>query len=126
MLEQARKRQEAYLDSENDVTNRVEDEFLPKQARDKGAVDLVGKVRKLRKQLDDAENELGDLGFSCDEDRITLKWDAPKSLKAALEAAKRSALKERDRSLREYDLAILRVWSAQSVDEAKQVVEALL
>src|SRR5205807_1816996 len=91
---------------------RIEEEFLPKLAQEKGAAPLIAKVRSLHKELDDAEKALDDLGFSCDEDSIRLKWEAPKDLQKTLKEARRSAHKERERSLRKYDLAILRVWSA--------------
>jgi hypothetical protein len=126
MLQEARKREAEYLESDNDVDSRVENEWLPKLAKQEGASDLVAKVRKLRKEVDDAENALGKLGFDCSEDSISLKWNAPAKLRKALDAAKRSARKERERSFRKFDLAILKIWAAQSADQAKGIVEELL
>jgi hypothetical protein len=126
LLAEAKKRQEAILESESDLDNQIEDEIVPKLAQEKGASELIAKVQSLHKELDDAEKTLGDLGFSCDDDSIRVKWDAPKDLRKALDAAKRSARQERQRSLRKYDLAILGVWSAENVNEAKRIVEELL
>ncbi len=39
------------------------------------------------------EEALSDLGFSCDDDSISLNWNAPKDFGRALDAAKRSARK---------------------------------
>jgi hypothetical protein len=126
LLAEAKKREEAVLDSESDLESQAEDEVVPKLAEEKGASELITKVRSLQKELEGAEKALGDLGFSCDDDGIGVKWDAPKDLRKALDAAKRSARQERQRSLKKYDLAILGVWSAENVDEAKRIVEALL
>ncbi len=126
LLAEARKREEGILEPEDDFNSRLKDEFLPKLAEERGASDLIAKVIKLRKETQDAENALDKTGFSCDDDRISLRWDAPKELCQAWEEEKRSAKKERERSLKKYDLAILNVWAADSTDEAKRIVESLL
>ena len=126
LLAEAKNREELGLESTDDLDKRIEEEFLPKLAQEKGASSLIAKVRSLQKELDDAEKALDDLGFSCDEDSIRLKWDAPKDLQKTLKEAQRSAHKERERSLRKYDLAILGVWSAENTEEARRVAEALL
>ena len=101
--------------------------FVPKLGKEQlGASELMAKVGPLRKELAVAEGALSDLGFNFENDRLSLRWDAPAKLRKALEAEKRSARIERQRSLKKYDLAILGVWSAESTDEAKGIVEALL
>jgi hypothetical protein len=92
----------------------------------RGATELIAKVRKLHKEAEDAEGALERLGFDCGDERIRLRWDAPKSLSRALEAAQRSARTERQRSLRKFDLATLGVWSAETADDARKIVEGLL
>jgi len=57
---------------------------------------------------------------------LKIRYDAPANLRKALEAEKRSAQIERQRSLKKYDLAILGAWSAENTGEAKGIVEALL
>ena len=126
LLAEAKNREELGLESTDDLDKRIEEEFLPKLAQEKGASSLIAKIRSLHKELDDAEKALDDLGFSCDEDSIRLKWEAPKDLQKTVKEAQRSAHQERERSLRKYDLAILGVWSAENTDEARRVVEALL
>ena len=91
-----------------------------------GASELIAKIGPLRKELEVAEKTLSDLGFHIDDDRVKLNCDAPAKLRKALEAEKRSARIERQRSLKKYDLAILGVWSAESTGEAKGIVEARL
>ena len=119
LLAEAKNREELGLESTDDLDKRIEEEFPPKLAQEKGVSPLIAKIRSLHKELDD-------LGFSCDEDSIRLKWEAPQGLRKTLKEAQRSAHQERERSLRKYDLAILGVWSAENTDEARRVVEALL
>ena len=126
MLEGAKKRAEAELEDDSDLNDRVAAEIMPKLAEERGATSLIAQIRKSQKEVDDAEEALRDLGFSCDEDSISLKWNAPKDLGRALDAAKRSARKERNTALKKYDLAILGVWTAQDPQDAKRVVEEIL
>ena len=126
LLTDAKEREEELLDSESAIDSRVEEEFLPKLAKQHGASRLIAKVRKLRTEFQDAEGALDDLGFSCDNDSISLKYDAPNRLRQTLEAEKRSARRERERSLKKFDRAILNVWTAESADQAKRIVEPLL
>jgi hypothetical protein len=126
MLQEARKREEAELESEYVVDNRVEAEIVPKLAEEHGASALIARVRKLHKEIEEAEKALEALGFSCDEDSISLEHDAPKGLREALDTAKRSARRERQMALKRYDRAILEVWTAEDVEAAKRIVAELL
>jgi hypothetical protein len=124
LLQEARKREEAKSGSESD-DDQVEAEVVPRLAEEKGASKLIAKVRRLRQDLDDAEEALDDLGFRYDGDGIALQYDAPKALRESLEDAKRTARKERDAALRKYDLAILGVWAAENAEDAKKIVEKI-
>jgi hypothetical protein len=127
LVEEAKKREAETLESEDDLDRRIEKEFVPKLAQEQsGASELIAKIGPLRKELEVAEEALGDLGFTFNDDRIKLQWSAPAKLQKALEAEKRSARIERQRSLKKFDLAILGVWSAETAGEAKGIVEALL
>lgn len=127
MLEEAKRRESETLESVSDLESRTEKELVPKLAQEQaGASELIAKVGPLQKELGVAEKALQDLGFDLDDDRLELRWDAPAKLRKALDAGKRSARIERERSLKRYDLAILGVWSAESAGEAKGIVEALL
>ena len=126
LLTEAKKHEQELLESDYSLEDRIKKELIPKLAQEQGASELITKVRGLRKELDDAENALGDLGFTCDDGDARLKYDAPERLQKAMEGALRSAKKERDRSLRKYDLAVLDVWAAESAEEARRIVEPLL
>src|SRR6266478_7857380 len=123
LLQEARKREEeAESESESD-DDQVEAEVISKLAEEKGASELIAKVRQLQQDLEGAAESLGNLGFSCDEDSIELRYNAPRALRKSLEDAKRAARKEREAALRKYDLAILGVWATENAQEAKQIVE---
>src|SRR5438128_8899477 len=126
LLQEARKREEVELESEHDVESQAESDAVAKLAEEQGVVALMAKVRKLRKEVEDAEEALGGLGFDCDEDGISLKWKAPKNLQQAVKAAKHAARKEREAALKRYDRAILGVWAAEDVQAARKIVEELL
>src|SRR6266571_1145663 len=87
LLAEAKNREELGLESTDNLDKRIEEEFLPKLAQDKGASPLIAKVRSLHKELDDSEKALDDLGFSCDEDSIRLRWEAPQDLRKTLKEA---------------------------------------
>lgn len=126
LLSQAKDRVQAELQEDDSFDQRIEAEVLPKLAAEQGAFELIAKIRKLRKELDDSETALSKVGFDCSEDSISLKYNAPKTLSEALEAAKRSARQERNKVLKKYDLAILNVWASSDASKAKKIVEELL
>ena len=127
LLADAKERARAGLESDSNLDERVEAETIPKLAEEHGAAPLIEKMLPLRKDLESAEKELVRRGFSCDDDGdISVKWNAPKKLRKALEEAKRSAREERDAELKKYDRAILGVWAAETPAEAKKTVEELL
>jgi hypothetical protein len=127
MLEEAKRRESESLESVDDLDRRIEKELLPKLAQEQaGAPELIAKIGPLKKELDVAEEALNDLGFELNGDRLSLRYGAPKKLRDALDAGKRSAQIERKKSLKKYDLAVLGVWSAETTGEAKGIVEALL
>ncbi len=127
LLEVAKKRESEAIESVSDMESRIEKELVAKLAQEQaGASELIAKIRPLQKELGVAEQALQDLGFDLDKDGLELRWNAPAKLRKALEAGKRSARIERERSLKKYDLAVLGVWSAETTGEAKGIVEALL
>src|SRR5438876_7638018 len=126
LLQEARKREEVELESEHDVESRAESDAVATLAEEQGTMALIAKVRKLRKEVEDAEEALGDLGFDCDEDGISLKWEAPKNLQQTVRAAKQAARKKRVAALKRYDRAILGVWAAEDVQAARKIVEELI
>jgi hypothetical protein len=126
MLTQAKEHAQAEFELEGHAGQETEDVLLTKLAAERGATEQIAQVRRLRQEVEDAEGKLERLGFDCSGEAISLKWNAPKSLRQSLEAAKRSARKERDKALRKFDLGILGVWAAENADDARKIVEELL
>lgn len=128
LLADAKQRVENGLESDYVLNRRIEGEVVPKLAEEHGASPAIEKVRRLRKELKEAEATLGKLGFDCDKDPddLSLAEEAPKELQRALEKARRSARNERQAQLLKYDKAILKVWAAQNADEARGIAEELL
>jgi Zn-finger domain-containing protein len=126
MLVQAKERAQDELESDNDIDRRVECEVMPKLVEERGGTELFGRLKKLTKEVEDVEKSLENLGFDYSYGRITFSWDAPRTLRQALESAKHSARKENQLSLKTFDLAILGVWAAETADDARKIVEGLL
>jgi hypothetical protein len=126
MLVQAKERAQEELESDNDIDRRVECEVMPKLVEERGGTELFGRLKKLTKEVEDAEKSLENLGFEYGYGRITFSSDAPKTLRQTLEGAKHSARKENQLSLKKFDLAILGVWAAETADDARKIVEGLL
>ncbi len=126
LLVQAKARVQSESESDYSFDNRLEAELAPKLAEEYGATKLIESIRTKQKELEDAETALAELGFSCDNDSISIKYEAPKAVRKALDAAKRSTREEREKNLKKYDLAVLGVWAAETAQEAKQIVEGLL
>ena len=125
LVEEAKSQAQSGFRDES-LDDKVNVDVLPKLAEEQGATPLVAKVRKLRKEFKDAEESLGDLGFKCDDDSISLQWGAPKNLRKAVDAAKRELEKERAVALRKYDLGIVAVWAAADIEKVREAVEGLL
>jgi hypothetical protein len=53
-------------------------------------------------------------------------WNVSEAIRQELEAAKRSAHQEDELSLKKFDQAILDVWTATTVEDARKIVEGLL
>src|SRR5437867_11810887 len=67
LLTDAKKQAQAELESQS-LDDQVKSELLPKLAEERGASPLIAKLRNLRKEVEDAEETLEELGFSCAED----------------------------------------------------------
>ena len=126
LLAQAKERVQVDLENDYAIGANVEAELLPKLAEESGATELIAKTRKLEKELEETEAALSKLGFKCEGDSVSLKYNAPESLSNAMDAAKRSARQERDKVLKKYDRAILGIWASEDAQEAKKIVEELL
>jgi len=127
LLTQVKTRAEKEIESDYTFNRRIENELAPKLAEEHGASDELKHVQKLTEELKDAKSALLKLGFDCElNGHVSIDDDAPKAVTQALEDAKRSAKKEREKNLKKFDLAIVAVLASEDVQEARKIVEALL
>lgn len=97
-----------------------------KLVEEQGGDELFGRLKKLKNEVEDVETALERLGFEYRYSQLTFSSDASKALRQKLKAAKLSAQKETQLSLRKFDLGILGVWAAETADDARKIVEGLL
>jgi len=126
MLTQALDRAHAGLENYGVLKERITSKVVPELVKKIGASKLIVKVRNLRKQARDSEKALYRLGFTCDKDDISLAYEAPDALRKVLDTAIEVAEKERNSGLRKYDVAMLNLVAAASVEDAKKFVQDLI
>ena len=126
LLEQAKARAESDLEGD-ELRERMQAEIAPKLAEERGANVVLEKLQKLQSEVEGTENSLRQLGFECRyEGELSIIRKCPKELKQAMDAAVKAAMRERDEKLKQFDRAILSVWTAEDVSEAKAIVEGLI
>ena len=126
LLADAKKQAQARLEDDDDLKSRIEKDVATQLVKDRSAVGLVKKIRLLRTKLEVLEKALSKIGFTCDEDSIDTAYDAPKGFDKAVETAVTAARKKRDAEFQKFDRAIVRVWTVETVAEAREIVEGLL
>ena len=126
LIADAKKQAQAKAEDDSDLKDRIEKELAPQIAKERGALALVKKIRSLKRKLEASEEALSKIGFTCDEDSIDTAYDAPKGFDKAVETAVTAARKERDAEFQKFERAILRVWTVDTVAEAREIVEGLL
>ena len=107
--------------------SRIKRELAPQFIEKYGANDALRRIQTLMKELDAAKAALRILGFTCDDDGdVSITHDAPKNISDALEEIQSSAKKDRQQTLRKFDLAMVAVLASHDVTEARTIVEELL
>ncbi len=127
LLTQAKDRVQADSESDRDIDERIERDLLPQFIKEGGPGGLVGTVRRLWKELQEAVSALRKLGFFFDDEgALASGYLVPDNLRRIVEAANRSARQERDNALKQYDLAVLGIWATPDIQEARKIAEGLL
>ncbi len=127
LLAQAKAQVQKEMESDWGFNSKLEKEIAPKLAEEYGAGEPLKRVHTLIKELDKAKAALRGLGFDCDNaGDVTVANDAPKNINDALEKAQNSAKRDRQQTLRKFDLAMVGVLASQDVMEARKIVEELL
>lgn len=124
LIRDSQKRYEADFESslkslKNDLAPRFE-------ARSK-VKELMEKVRNLKAQISGATTDLRRLGFNVlDDGLIAIDFDTGHDARQEYEEVKRSLYDDRDSKMGHFRKAIFDVWSAKSVDEAREIVRRLM
>jgi hypothetical protein len=111
----------------------TEDSILNTIGKEKGVASYLTEDNELRKKikvleasLKENQEALEELGFDFRNGGLRLRWDAPKELQNEVAQRKEEALRPIEKSLKKYDLATARVWTAASGEELQKAVEGLI
>jgi hypothetical protein len=110
---------DGYFDSiKNDLAPRVEARSRTRH--------LFEAVRAMRTKLSDALGQLRSLGYHVDDGMIAIDYEPQDNGKAELESIQQEAIQQRNVKRMKFRKALFDVLSAQSVDEARQLVEKVI
>lgn len=123
LREEQQRRQKLF---ERQLDEKAHEEFLPKLVQRQGIAGLVGKIGKLSSDLADSARALQSVDVIGRPDNLWSRLVKPDDVNEVLERMKRPYQEEHERSIREYDLAALRILSADTVEEAREIVESLM
>lgn len=124
LLREAKQRRQQLFDHQLD--GKVREEFLPKLVQRQGIAGLVGKIGKLSGELTESARALQAVDVVGRPDGFWSRLVKPEDMNEILERMKRPYQEEHEQSMREYDLAALRIMSADTVEEAREIVESLM
>jgi len=83
-------------------------------------------IRVLRGKLSEASAGLRRLGFHVDDGIVTVDYDSSGDPRKELEQVKAAVFEERDKAKTKFRQGIFNVLSAQTVEEARKIVEEVL
>jgi hypothetical protein len=119
--------QTRFEDRYNGYLKSLKDEWAPKLDDRSKVRRFTEEIRNLRSKLSDAADNLRRMGFRVvDDGFISVDHDVTNNARRELDENIRSAEAERDQEEAKFRKAYFNVWSAQSVDEAKEIVSRLL
>ena len=123
LREEQQRRQRLF---ERQLDERVHEEFLPKLVQRQGITGLVGKIGKLSSDLAESARALQSVDVIGRPEGFWSRLVRPEDVNEVLERMKRPHQEEHEQSMREYDLAALRIMSTDTVEEAREIVESLM
>jgi hypothetical protein len=87
---------------------------------------LFEAVRSMRTKLSEALGQLRSMGYHVDDGMIAIDYEPHDNGKAELESIQQEAVEQRNVKRVKFRKALFDVLSAQSVDEARQLVERVI
>lgn len=124
LLREAKERRQKLF--EHQLEGKVREDFLPKLVQRQGIAGLVGKIGKLSSELTESARALQTVDVVGRPDGFWSRFVKPDDVNEVLERMKRPYQEEHEQSMREYDLASLRILSVETVEEAREIVESLM
>lgn len=124
LLREEKQRREKLF--ERQLAEKVDEEFLPRLVQRQGIAGLVGKISKLSSDLAESARALQSVDVIGRPEGFWSRLVKPEDVNEVLERMKRPYQEEQEQSIREYDLAALRIMSADTVEEAREIVESLM
>ncbi len=102
----------------HDLSNKFEGRTKVRQ--------LLEMIRVLRGKLSEASAGLRRLGFQVDDGIVTVDYESSGDPRRELEQVKSAVFEERDKNKAKFRQGIFNVLSAQTVEEARKIVEEIL
>ena len=101
------------------------EEVLYTMAKDRGADQRIQDIDDCRIKTEKASEELGKLGFSYEDGDLSMTWNAPLELRAAYDEALLDPQVANVKSLKKFDLAVLKVLTVETAAEAREIAESI-
>jgi len=119
---------ERALSTFRDAESELRQSLVGEEAKKCGAVEIAREIADLEKRKDDREHALSVLGFHVDssDGEISLRYNAPRTLKDAIDGRMRKELGTEQDIARKYDQAMTKVLTASTAEEAAKIVQSLL
>lgn len=122
-----KQQQARFEDRYSGYLKSLKDEWAPKLEDRSKVRRFTEEIRNLRSKLSDAADNLRRMGFRVvDDGFISVDHDVAHDAHRELEQSIKVAEVERDQQEAKFRKAFFNVWSAQSVDEAREIVSRLL
>ena len=124
LLGEAKQRRQKLFDHQ--LEEKVDEEFLPRLVQRQGIAGLVGKIGKLSSELTESARALQSVDVVGRPENFWSRIVKPEDVNEVLERMKKPYQAQHEQSMREYDLAALRIMSADTVEDAREIVESLM
>jgi hypothetical protein len=102
--------------------------LIRQMAEETAALPIVAKLTKARDQVEAFEHELTAVGFrlDCSGELGTSYGAAGASIRKLIDKRTEKKLGSQNTIVKQFDSALLKVWTVATLEEAKAIVEALL
>jgi len=122
-----KQQQSRFSDRYHGYLKNLKAEWAPKLEERSKVGRVTEEIRNLRAKLSDAANQLRRMGFRVvDDGFISVDYDGTGEAHREFEQSLRAVEIEKDQQEAKFRKAFFDVWSAESVDEAREIVAGLV